>query len=238
MCRMAAGIAVLAVAVVALPAGGAAAPPRREPAKGVVTAGRLMVCMPKALVFTLAEVWLGPLGKDAPAEQVVVDICNTRPARWQVSHGAFWLSATFSHNNIDDDAGEGLSRYELADLLRGKAVAGPGAEEDKVPPTPFAAATAGNLTRTVCGFMEFPWAVETDVLPTGPGSVLQFVLTNARGKAIPAGKTGALVGYRMLITPEERRTPHWSFTAHRYSSEWDGRDLKWEQGRRDRKSTR
>jgi hypothetical protein len=160
------------------------------------------------------------------------------PLRWQVGHDAFWIacggSAALLPGDPLRDGAEFLDRFQLADLWKGRAVCGPDAEKWSGDIPTFSVFTPAGKARD-CGLSsEFDYRVHCDHLPAGPFAVRQFLLTNARGRVIPAGKAGEILGFRIEQTAEEKKNPHWSFTVHRYETKWDPKEKQWKPRRWER----
>jgi hypothetical protein len=230
-------LAITAFGLTILHAPAAAPPTPLEPRKGFVTSGLMLSCSRTDGDWASAEAQLTPLNKDTPLARVEVAMSNILPLRWQVGHGAIWIAAALSRpkfeNEADDnlrrsEAQESLHRYELAELLKGRAVALPGAEKDMID-RPCSYPTANDMVRRLCrnGGVEFDWLLESDILPVGPYQIRQFVLCNVRGKIVPRGSTKLLAAYTPLVEPKDRYTPHWSLKVHRYRAEWDRRRQRW-----------
>src|SRR5437763_3033791 len=99
----------------------------REPLNGAVTLGFLVTAVRGEAG---AEARLGPIAGSTPRHSVFCAICNSLPLRFHVAHRGFWIGEVFSlaPGSIFQTS-EGLLRYELGDLLKGKALGGPNPEE-------------------------------------------------------------------------------------------------------------
>jgi hypothetical protein len=217
---------------VPLPPAGAAAPPRcfRDPVKGVVTSRWLLSCAPDPVNRgVVAQALVTPLDKGVPAANVDLTFCDIFPPRFHVRRGVFWI-LSMTGPGISGTVQEGLDRYELAELLQGKAVAAPGAKVGKINDA-FSYPTAGHLVWTLTRIgLDFQGVVHADVLPIGPYQAREFVLTNVRGRISAAGNAGQMAAFRLGMDPKDRETPHWSFTVHRCRSVWDRQRQRWQRG--------
>jgi hypothetical protein len=195
----------------------------REPLKGAVASGALVAAERDAneLVFALAA----PLRGAGPFQRVHCDTSNWLPVRWQIAHGAFWVRGAIGVAPID--ASESLGRFELDELLRGKTAVAPGTPWPEDDICAFAYPMASNQARTLGRNSEFKAEVYEDALPAGPRRVRQFVLTNARGRLVPAGKGEDVTGFIIRQSEEEQRTPVWSLTVHSYEAKWDKASRSW-----------
>jgi hypothetical protein len=206
-------------------------PPLPEPLKGAVTAGAVIAAHRspnEGHVYAL----VAPLRGAGPARRVCCSWSVSLPVRWQAAHGAFWARWATSISHASPlEAGEMLLRLELPDLLRGRAALAPGTPYPEDDNAPFAPSVPANDDRTLCLNSEFEAELYSEALPAGPRRVRHFVLTNARGRLVPAGKTEQLAGFIIRQTPEERRTPVWSLTVHAYEAKWDKASRSWVGGR-------
>jgi hypothetical protein len=211
--------------------GWAAAPPpsAAEPLKGVVTSGALLTCSRNQ--HGLAWVHVLPLARGAAPRALACTLSNAMPPRWQVGHGAFWVAG--GHDTLGmGNVCEGIDRYELADLLRGKLFVAPGAEEGLGGgDTTFAYPTPSHLRRKLMYGTSFDPCLYSEVLPSGAYAARQFILTNVRGRVVLAGKGDGLAGYLLEATAEEKRTPAWTLTVHAYTAKWDKASQSWVGGR-------
>jgi hypothetical protein len=221
----------LLVAPIAGSSAYAAAPPPRfaEAIKGVLVSGQLLTWVQDNRI-SFVQVWLTPLKREAPATKLYVALSNTFPPRCHVKNGAFWILSTHCFQHGYFPVTEALSRLEMVDLLKGKAVTAPGSGVGKIEQR-FAYPTAGDLVRIVFSYAKFEAELYTDVLPVGRYEVRQFVLNNVRGKAVPRGSAGLLSAYGIDYNRKDRTTPFWSFRVERYKSAWDAKRQEWQQGR-------
>jgi hypothetical protein len=213
------------------PAPAAAPPPLLpEPLKGAVASGALLATErdEDGLVFALAT----PLRGAGPVRRVHCATANCLPHRWQVAHGTFWVRSALSVHGPEAplEASEGLDRFELAGLLRGKAMAAPDAEWPEDGDCRFGVCVPARMARSLGKSSVFEAEVYADTLPVGPARVREFVLTNARGRLVPAGKGRYLMAFRVQQTDEERRTPLWSLRVHSYEAKWSKASRSWVSG--------
>jgi hypothetical protein len=118
-------------------------------------------------------------------------------------------------------------RYELADLLRGRRVGGPGGEPGHQ--MYFGRAYPLSDARFIGLYdADFRAVIDFDYLPVGPDSVRLFVLTNVAGRGKPAGKTDSLSGRTFPNDRQEK--PKWSFACHRAVGKWDRQEKSWQVG--------
>jgi hypothetical protein len=195
--------------------------------KGAVASGALVATERDeiGIVFALAM----PLRGAGPPRRVRCAQANCLPDRLQVSHGAFWVRFTFSifGPGAPLEGGEGLHRFELAGLLRGKALAAPDAEWPDDGDCHFGPCVPDYEARTLGLGSRFEAEVYSDTLPVGPRRVREFVLTNARGRLAPAGKPELLLAFRVEQSEEQRRTPLWSLRVHSLEAKWSKASRSW-----------
>ena len=93
----------------------AAAPPvLGDPLKGVIVGEDVVTCV---LVKGHVYVYVHSLGKDRPSQGRICAICDGSPVRWQIGHGAFWVSQdwNFGVPGRHSDLGGGvLERIDMA----------------------------------------------------------------------------------------------------------------------------
>jgi hypothetical protein len=205
----------------------AAAPPPREPLKGAVASGALLAAERDELgvIFALAM----PLRGAGPPRRVRCSMGNCLSDRLQVAHGAFWVRSAFSifGPGAPLEGSEGLDRFELAGLLRGKTMVAPGTEWPDDGSCQFGSCVPDYEARRLGLHSVFEAEVYSDTLPVGPSRVREFVLTNARGRLTPAGKTGLLLGFRIEQSEEQKRTPLWSLRVHSCEARWSKSSRAW-----------
>jgi hypothetical protein len=198
----------------------AAAPPAKGgmakggPLKGVIVGGRLLTC---ALEKGVGNAHIHALGKDTPARSVVCDVSNLPPLRWQVGHGAFWLTQEWASLGIVHRETH-LLRYDLDPLLKGT-------------PTPwtnaFSSDTPASRTRMRGLTPEnYPHRTYHDYLPAGSLTVRQFVLTDVPGRRRAPAPAEEVVGCREA--PPKPAPKPWLFTIYHYEGRWDVKNKVWD----------
>jgi hypothetical protein len=121
---------------------------------------------------------------------------------------------------------EGPTRYDLEELLNGRALPGPGvvAESDGLEFTRFAMVWPLSDLRFIGGFATaFRPEFHYDYLPAGPSAVRLLLLTNIEGQGRPAAKTDKLE-MRAFARPNQKE-PKWTFACYSVRAKWD-RDAK------------
>ena len=200
-------------------------PPKQEPVRGAVVGGKVL--LPLYDEEEDITTWSQPIGGERGARGPWCSSFSLSPLRWHVGHGAFWICD--GQLGLDDrPAFEGLDRYELAELLKGRLVCAPGAKPAKGLPPGFAAAHPLGAFRTIAEAMEFPPVFHYDYLPAGRFEAKLFVLRNTGGWIGGGGET-ALLGATVLGDPteEEKRAPRWSLTCYSTRSRWDAEVGHW-----------
>src|SRR5262249_28431390 len=86
-------------------------------------------------------------------------------------------------------------------------------------------------------FVDFEPIQYNDNLAFGRHKLLQFVLTNVRGRSVSAGQAGFLGMFTIETTPEEAQTPKMSLTYYGCQARWDRKEDDWAQGKWKREGT-
>ncbi|MFO0881754.1 MAG: hypothetical protein U0840_31030 [Gemmataceae bacterium] len=157
------------------------------------------------------------------------------PVRWHVHSGALWVNDSMAELDTwgMTPEHEGPLRYELGELIKGRRVTVPGGEDHgNSHPRGFVAFHPIRERRYFGGQVDFRPVVEYDLLPCGPFQTRLFVVSNVGGSLRGETKAGGLGAAEVHITPEEEKTPRWSFAGHsvrcRYKvTEWAWKSEGW-----------
>lgn len=194
----------------------------RQPTKAVVSCQTVITCVVKEAGNVY--VCLADLKDKSATRMMFCSPVGRLPLRWTVGNGRFFPM---------DDEGigsvEGLYRYRLDALLKGKLVSNESQEQIHMP---FLALSPLYDLRTIGRQAKFKAELYSDFLPTTDGQLLVFCLTNVRGQVsyVRTSDDSPIRTQRVNVSAEEAANPVWSITVYRSQVNWDPAKGTWIKG--------
>jgi hypothetical protein len=206
--------------VVTALATGAGPPRHTEAGKTLASSGRLQGALVSGKLLTCLSTDMGLEAVVAspregrPVKQTFAAFQSDGIPRWHLGHGALWASTLYGMNGPLTEA---VTRLDLPELLRGRAVPFPGADPEG-PRASFADPSPAWYAQLPSGAHKGAFFVERDLLAAGPYGCRQFLLEYR-------AKRGR------VIVPEAER---WSFRVYSGKARWDKKDAYWAEAKWDR----